>query len=109
MAELKFAQLSSGASDDLVQAPEIARTKLTRYVIDTTLGQATYDGERQSYLTDMPGYAPTGRSYSEPTGWQIDEAVRTQTAPAFDRATQALSLHGNCSTISPVSCWKRKR
>ena len=90
---LVFKRLSTGAADDLSQATNIARTMVTRYGMNETLGQVTYDSERPAFLPQMETYLPTTRNYSDRTAWQIDEAVRGLVNTAFERATAILTLH----------------
>jgi cell division protease FtsH len=90
---LVFERLSTGAADDLSQATEIARTMVTRYGMDETLGQASYAGEQGSFLGQGLTYPPSVRSYSEQTAAQIDEAVRGLIDSAFRRATDILVSH----------------
>jgi cell division protease FtsH len=90
---LVFDRLSTGAADDLSQATNIARTMVTRYGMDASLGQVTYDAERQGFLGQVEGYLPSVRSYSERTAWQIDEAVRQLVDGAFKKATCVLETH----------------
>ena len=87
---LVFDELSTGATDDLAQATNIARTMVTRYGMDEALGQVTYDSERQAFLGQMYEIGTSPRSYSEQTAWQIDEAVRGLIQEAFDQATAIL-------------------
>jgi len=90
---LVFGVYSTGAADDLAQVTNIARTMVTRYGMNRTLGQVTYEGERQAFLPQAEGYAVSGRSYSEQTAWQIDEAVRESVNRAFDKAMHILEFH----------------
>jgi len=90
---LVFHQLSTGAADDLGQVTNIARTMVTRYGMNATLGQVTYDPERHAFLPQTEGYLPMARTYSEQSAWQIDEAVRELSERAFARATSILKLH----------------
>jgi cell division protease FtsH len=90
---LIFGELSTGAADDLAQATRIARTMVTRYGMDETLGQVTYDEERQPLLGDILEAASLPRSYSEQTAWRIDEAVRNLTDQAFAKAAEILRTH----------------
>jgi cell division protease FtsH len=93
---LMFDELSTGATDDLAQATNIARTMVTRYGMDKSLGQVTYDSERQAFLGQTYELGPASpRSYSEQTAWQIDEAVRDLIRQAFERATDILGRHRN--------------
>jgi cell division protease FtsH len=90
---LVFGRLSTGAADDLVQATNIARSMVTRYGMSKTLGQVTYEGERQHLLPQPEWSWPSARSYSEQTAWQIDEAVRAAVDRAFEKATRILQKH----------------
>jgi len=90
---LVFGVLSTGAADDLAQATNIARMMVTRYGMDESLGQVTYDSERQTFLGQPQDIGLLPRSYSEQTAWQIDEAVRDLVNLAFDKATAILEAH----------------
>jgi cell division protease FtsH len=90
---LVFDKLSTGAADDLNQATVIARMMVTRYGMNDTLGQVTYDAERQPFLQQTDAFPTTSRNYSEETAWRIDEAVRDLIDSAFEKATRILELH----------------
>lgn len=87
---LVFDKLSTGATDDLSQMTNIARTMVTRYGMNETLGQVSYDAERSPFLPQTEAYFPPSRSYSEQTAWKIDEAVRELVEQAFVTATDIL-------------------
>ena len=86
-----FGELSTGAADDLTQATAIARTMVTRYGMDETLGQVVYDAERQAYLPQAE--MPFARTFSEQTAREIDQAVRKLIEQGFQRARAILELH----------------
>ena len=84
---LKFGEISTGAADDLQRATEIAREMVTRYGMDTDLGNRVYAPQRQSFL----GAAmPESRDISEATTREIDLAVRTRVEAAFASAREIL-------------------
>ena len=86
--QIVFGQLSTGASDDLAKATEIARSMVTRYGMIPELGHVTYDSEPQSFLgVAMPGRQ---RTYSEDTAREIDCAVRALVDHGFERARTLL-------------------
>ncbi|HVY63710.1 MAG TPA: ATP-dependent zinc metalloprotease FtsH [Gammaproteobacteria bacterium] len=89
--KLVFGALSTGAADDLAKATEIARSMVTRYGMDPTLGQATYTTEHPTFL-GMP-VAPTSETYSDETIAAIDAAVRQIVAAAFERAVALLTRY----------------
>jgi cell division protease FtsH len=92
--QLKFGKLSTGASDDLAKATDIARSMVTRYGMDEHLGHATYDAERPTFL----GVQPVAEQHllGEETVQAIDEAVRGIVGAAFDRAC---ALLGKCRAV----------
>lgn len=85
---LVFEEISTGASDDLNKATDIARDMVTRYGMDETLGHATYADEPSQFLGNMR--MPGERRYSEETATTIDKAVRALIARAFERASAIL-------------------
>jgi cell division protease FtsH len=90
---LIFGKLSTGASDDLNKATDIARNMVMRYGMDETLGQAIYVEDQPRFLEGV--YRPPGANatYSQETAREIDTAVRKLVDKAFERATAILSRH----------------
>jgi cell division protease FtsH len=86
--ELVFGEISTGAADDLIRVTDIARSMVTRYGMDPTLGQAAYETERGSFL-GMPSEGG-GRRFSEDTAREIDVAVRDRVDRAYQRALEIL-------------------
>lgn len=82
---LVFGEISTGASDDLDKATDIARNMVTRFGMHEKLGQMTYDEPRQSFLGESV-LGSTPRKYSEETAREIDCAVRELTTDARERA-----------------------
>ena len=90
---LIFERLSTGATDDLAQATTIARTMVTRYGMDATLGQVNYWPDAMPYLDQPASYLPQQRYYSEATAAKIDAAIVQLTNKALERATAILTQH----------------
>ncbi len=86
--ELVFGEISTGAADDLIRVTDIARSMVTRYGMDPTLGQAAYETERGSFL-GLPSEGG-GRRFSEDTAREIDLAVRERVERAYQRALEIL-------------------
>jgi cell division protease FtsH len=80
-------EVSTGASDDLQRATEIATGMVTRYGMNETIGQRTYAAPPQPFLT---GTTANRIEASEATEREIDIAVRDILAKALDRATEVL-------------------
>jgi cell division protease FtsH len=88
---LIFDKLSTGAADDLDKATDIARSMVTRYGMDETLGLATYADEPSPYLGGIGVPRLQMHDYSEKTAAEIDKAVQELVSGAFERATGILS------------------
>ena len=86
--KLIFEHLSTGASDDLNRATDIARSMVMKYGMNETLGPVTYDKENNSFLGG-PSYSP--RTFSEETAREIDMAVKDITSNAFNYAYDLLN------------------
>jgi cell division protease FtsH len=80
-------EVSTGASDDLQRATEIAIEMVTRYGMTETLGPRTYAPPPPPFLT---GTTASRVEASEATEREIDIAVRDIVATALDRATKVL-------------------
>jgi cell division protease FtsH len=87
--DLVFGQVSTGASDDLSKATDIARSMATRYAMVSELGHVTYDADSGA------SFAPSGLEprhlYSEVTANAIDVALKNIVGRAFDRARAILA------------------
>ncbi|MEM7022880.1 MAG: ATP-dependent zinc metalloprotease FtsH [Pseudomonadota bacterium] len=91
--QLVFGEVSTGASDDLMKATDIARSMVTRYGMDGTLGQATYETERGNFL-GMPSEGG-GRRFSEQTAREIDVAVRDRIDKVYHKTLEILGSRRN--------------
>ena len=86
---LVFAEISTGAADDLARVTDIARAMVLRYGMSEALGNVTYDRDRSPFL--QPAYPmPQERSYGESTAEAVDHAVRGFVDQAFAMATDVL-------------------
>jgi cell division protease FtsH len=97
---IAFGEISTGASDDLVKATNIARSMVTRYGMDENLGMVSLESERSTFL-QMPGdYVTTRRDFSEQTAREVDCAVRNLVTAAFERAVAILEAHRDALAAS---------
>ncbi|QQZ39421.1 ATP-dependent zinc metalloprotease FtsH [Pseudomonas sp. SK3(2021)] len=86
---LAYGQISTGAADDLGHATDIARQLITRFGMDSTLGQSVLERQPASYLGEhLPRSGE--RDYSEQTAREIDLGIRTLLDEAYDRAKALL-------------------
>ncbi len=88
---LIFSEVTTGAADDFDKATNIARAMVTRYGMSDTLGQMTYEEQRQSFLGQTP-FPTQERRYSEDNAREIDCAVRELTDRAREKALAILTI-----------------
>jgi cell division protease FtsH len=81
-------EVSTGASDDLQRATQIAVEMVTRYGMNETVGQRTYAPTPAQPL--LAGAVPDRIDASDATEREIDVAVRDLVAKALGRATDIL-------------------
>ncbi len=88
--EIVFNEISTGATDDLDRATEIARQMVTRFGMAEALGQRVYDPQRQAFLGEaLVGMRP--KDYSDVTNREIDVAVRKLVDEAYEKAKATLT------------------
>ena len=87
--ELKCDDITSGASNDLERASQLAREMVTRYGMSDRLGTQVF-GEAQHQVFLGRDYA-NHQDYSEETAQIIDEEVQRIIKEAHDRAVQILT------------------
>ncbi|ADZ71938.1 ATP-dependent zinc metalloprotease FtsH [Polymorphum gilvum] len=88
--QLMFGEISTGASDDIERATEIAREMVMRYGMDDKLGNRVYAAPRQSFLNQPMGDVTDA---SQETAREIDLAVKERVEAAFRRAVDILTQH----------------
>ncbi|MGC8201434.1 ATP-dependent zinc metalloprotease FtsH [Aliiroseovarius sp. PTFE2010] len=89
---LIFDEVSTGASDDLAKATDIARECVTRFGMSSDVGQAVLEDKPGQYLNQQ-GAMLAAKDYSEQTAREIDLAVRALLEAAFEQATTVLDAH----------------
>ena len=90
--QVVFNEVSTGASDDLVRATDLARAMVLRYGMSSALGNVAYDRERSVFLQpNIP--LPQSREYSEETAKAIDNTVRALVDRALERAISILKMN----------------
>jgi len=88
--EIACDDISTGAHNDLEKATNVARSMVTEYGMDPTLGQVRLVPERNARF--LPGLETDGpRGISEQTVREIDEAVRRILDEQYQRAKRILS------------------
>ena len=87
--ELVFGEITTGASDDLEQATNIAQTMVTRYGMSKKLGPRTF-GKREE-MVFLGREISEQRDYSDRVAKTIDEEVRLLIQTAYDTAKRILT------------------
>jgi cell division protease FtsH len=82
--------VSTGASDDLLRASEIARQMVTRFGMSGRLGNMTYGVPQEARYLKLP-FAPEEKNYSERTAEQIDGEVRQIIDRQYERVKSILT------------------
>jgi len=90
--ELIFDEVSTGASDDLAKATDIARECVTRFGMSSEVGQAVLEEKHGQYV-NQSGPMLAAKDYSEATAREIDLAVRNLIETAYQQAKSVLSAH----------------
>lgn len=83
--QVVYQQTSTGASDDLSKASNMASDMVMRYGMDKELGHLVYEKS-----------TPYSRNFSEKTAQSIDEAVRKITQESFDKAVDIIKKNRDC-------------
>jgi cell division protease FtsH len=86
--ELMFSDITTGASNDLERATELARKMVKRYGMSEKLGAMTF-GQKEE-LIFLGREISEQRDYSEATAQEIDREVQHLVSEAYERAKQVL-------------------
>ena len=87
--ELIFGEVTTGASNDLEQATNIARTMVTRFGMSKKLGPRTF-GKRED-MVFLGREIAERRDYSDMVAEQIDDEVHSLIRGAYETATRILT------------------
>ncbi len=89
--QLKLADISTGASNDIERATSIAHNMVTRYGFSEKLGPIVYGNAEQEVFLGRD--ISQGRGYSEEVASEIDEEVRRLVGEAYQKAEEILRTH----------------
>jgi len=87
---LRFPSVSTGATDDLGKATDIARSMVTRFGMAPEVGPVAYEGEAAPFLTPVPGAMAAGHWYSDATAAKMDAAILGIISACLERARAIL-------------------
>ena len=89
--ELIYKDISTGASNDLERATDIARGMVMRYGM-SSLGRVNFQKDRSSPFLAGSGGSVGGQPYSEVTAREIDEAVSHIIEDAVEKVRETLKV-----------------
>lgn len=89
--EIVFGRVSSGASDDIQKATELAERAITQYGMSATLGPVAFEKNSAQFLEG----GSTRRSISTEVSVEIDRQVKQSIDKAHDMAVEILRLNRN--------------
>ena len=88
--ELVFEDVSTGASNDIERASQLARDMVARYGMSKTLGTISYSSDDEVFIGGSYGKT---KSYSEKVAGTIDDEVKALMDQAYEKCTKILSGH----------------
>jgi cell division protease FtsH len=92
--EIMVGTISTGASNDLKQATEIARLMVVEYGMSEAIGPINLAERRSTFLTGEKGFGGFGdKNYSEQMQRRIDDEVSRLLEEAMTRARDMVSRH----------------
>ncbi len=89
--ELIYTDISTGASNDLERATDIARGMVMQYGM-SSLGRVNFKQDRSSPFLAGASNGPSGRLYSEETSREIDQEVKRFIDEAIEKVRNILKL-----------------
>jgi cell division protease FtsH len=102
---VEFAIISTGASDDIMRATELARRMVTEFGMSEKLGSVRYAGQQLQYL----GGSVEDNSQSSPETRQvIDGEVQRLVTEQYERAQALLKNHHEALTTLAQQLLKRE-
>jgi cell division protease FtsH len=90
--ELVFEEISTGASNDLQQATEVARAMVAEYGMSDSVGPVAFGRTGPPPMLTVPGVERT-EPVAEETAREIDLEVKRLMTEAYERASEALRQH----------------
>jgi len=87
--EMIYAEVSTGAQNDLERATEVARLMVTEFGM-SRLGRVNYRGTARPTFLAAAGMEGAGRMHSEQTAREIDEEIRRIIDEAIEKVRQIL-------------------
>lgn len=88
--KLTLDDISTGASNDIQRATDVAREMVTKYGFSEKLGPVNYSSSEEVFLGNQ---FTSKQAYSEETANEIDEEIKALIEEAYKSAEEILSTH----------------
>ena len=96
--KLCLGDISTGASNDIQRATQIARKMVTAYGMSDKIGTVSFEDGHEVFIGRTMSQ---GRSYSEAVAAQIDQEIQSIVAAAYDRCEKLLEAQrGKLDTVA---------
>src|SRR6185369_15727201 len=90
--EIALGEISTGASNDLQRATDMARAMVTEWGMSDSLGAINYDGNKRQRFLDIPMPQERGL-YGEDTAQLIDAEIKRILTDAHNKARDILTAN----------------
>ncbi len=90
--EIALGEISTGASNDLQRATDMARAMVTEWGMSDSLGAVNYDGNKRQRFLDIPMPQERGL-YGEDTAQLIDAEIKRILTDAHNKARDILTVN----------------
>jgi len=87
--EVMFNEISTGASDDIQKATDIAKRMIMEYAMSDRLATRTFAGERSQFLQGAAG--PSGKEYSDATAELLDNEIQRVLTESYARVKKLIT------------------
>lgn len=95
--EIVFGAISTGASDDIQKATDLAERAIAQYGMNSTLGPVAFDRSNSQFLND----GSQRRQISDEVAQQIDRQIKASIDQGYETARQILT--NNRSLLTQIS------
>ena len=104
--KLCLGDISTGASNDIQRASQIARKMVASYGMSDEIGTVSFESGHDEVFIGRT--MTQGRSYSEAVAAQIDREVQRVVGNAYDRCEEILREQREALDTVPSTCWSTR-
>ncbi len=105
--QITFGDISTGASQDIAQSSEIARSMVTKYGMSEKLGPVLYGKDNDEVFLGMD-YS-SSKNYSEAYANIIDDEVKKILSDCYSKCEELLTVHNDKLTLIAETLIKQEK